>query len=693
MAAGLNGTLEFTSRNWGTYNGSRIRIDWSETFDTAANTSTVTFSNARLTLRNASGTTWISMRLRADGTDVINADTYRGDFGGWLAADTETALTPQGTWPKSVTVTHSADGTGSVTVSASGMRVLNESYGRSDSFDDTAVTLTLTAIPRASDFAVSGTAIGSAMNISVYRAAPAFTHKLYYRFGADAYTLMAQGVGTSYSWTIPESLGGKIPSATSGTWQIKCETYNGAALVGETVKTVTLTIPNYSLTGSGWYSASYTNTGTAASGIGKPVKGYSKLVYSADKSRVSTRFGATLGAPTVTVNGSAIPSGQTMTAVSNAVVFKITDSRGKSLTASVTVTAFDYANPALAGVSAARCDASGTPDDEGAFWYAKATASISSIDGANTYTLSAAIRPAGGSYGAENTLTSGVKSVFGGSLSATASYTVRIRLTDALGNAAQVEVQIPTMEVTFNAKAGGRAFAFGKTANSTPDDTLDVAWNVNVDRDLAFKNITRRDIESGTDLRTILDGGHYRCRQTATVATLVDCPTNRAFVMDVYSTTGEATGSGTYKYLAYEITDNTGRQFRRSARSESTQVFVFSDWEEVAGITSSGNYLRLSDGTQICWGRFAPGNITAGTTYLETTVPFPAPFSAGGSAVNIIATYCNNTSNVNNVALCDARSTQTTATEWHPRIFRQAGAPTTSAITPAFFYIAIGRWK
>ena len=478
MAAGLNGTLEFTSRNWGAYNGSRIRIDWSESYDAAANTSTVTFSNARLTLRGADGTTWISMRLLADGTDVINADTYRGDFGGWLEVNTETVMTPQGTWPKSVTVAHNADGTGSVTVSATGVRVINEGYGRGDTFDDSTVTLALTAIPRASDFAVSGTTIGSMMDISVYRAASAFTHKLYYRFGAEAYTLIAGNVGTSHSWTIPESLGGKIPSAMSGTWQIKCETYNGAALVGETVKAVTLSVPNYSLTGSGWYSASYSNAGTAAAGIAKPVKGYSKLVYAADKTRVTTRFGAALNTPTVTVNGSAIPSGQTMTALTNTVVFKITDSRGKSLTASAAVGTFDYAAPALTGVSAARCSASGTADDEGAFWYAKATASISSIDGANSCTLSAAIKQAGGSYGAENALTSGVKSVFGGALGATTSYTVRIRITDALGSAAQVEVQIPTSAVTFNARPGGNGAAFGKYAETA--NLLDVAWDERV---------------------------------------------------------------------------------------------------------------------------------------------------------------------------------------------------------------------
>lgn len=221
-----------------------------------------------------------------------------------------------------------------------------------------------------------------------------------------------------------------------------------------------------------------------------------------------------------------------------------------------------------------------------------------------------------------------------------------------------------------------------------------ITGNLTVNGNIAFAGVQRTDIPMNTDLRTILDGGHYRCRQTATVSSLDDCPTNHAFIMDVYSTTGEATGSGTYKYLEYEITDNAGRHFRRSARSESTSVFTFSDWEEVVGVVSSGNtFRRLSDGTQVCWGLLTTDSIPAGSAYIDVTVPFPKEFVTTGTSTNIVCTYCGNTTNVNNVALCDTRASQTTATEWHPRIFRQAGAPTTSAITPAFFYIAIGRWK
>lgn len=483
MATGNSGTLTYQSVSpaWGS-SGSQIKVDWSETYDVATNTSAVTFSNARLTIRGADGSTWITMLLKADGTNIINSDAFRGDFGGSTQSNVEKVMTPSGTWPRTITVQHDSDGTKSITVSASGMRVVNSGYGRNDRFADASETIALTAIPRASSFTVSGTTIGSAMAFAIQRAVSTFTHKLYCKYGSDDYALIADNVGTSYEWTIPESLGGKIPAAMSGTWTLKCETYSGTTLMGETVKTVTLTVPSYSLTGNGWCSAGYSNTGTAAAGINKPVKGYSKLTYSTDKTRVSTRYGATLNNPTVTANGSDVSGGQTITAINNTVSFRITDSRGKSLTEDVVITAFDYSSPTVTGVSAERCSSAGTADDEGMFWYAQATANISPIDGANTYTLMAAIKPAGGSYGAENALTSGAKSVFGGALSPTASYVVRITITDALNNSSQIEIQIPTSAVTFNARNGGRGFAFGKYAEA--DDLFDVEWDTRIRGDL-----------------------------------------------------------------------------------------------------------------------------------------------------------------------------------------------------------------
>ena len=538
---GNSGTLTYqsTSPAWGA-SGSQIRIDWNETYDITTNKSVVTFSNARLTVRGADGSTWITMLLKAGGENIINSDAFRGDFGGSVQAGVEKAFAPQGTWPRSVTVTHAADGTASLTVTASGIRVRNTGYDRNDRFGAASDTLTLTTIPMASSFVVSGTTIGSDMRFAISRASSSFTHKIYYKHEDGYYTLLAENVGTSYTWSIPEGVGAQIPTEMSGRFVLKVETYNGAAMMGEATKTVTLTIPNYSLTGSGWYSAGYSNTGTAASGIAKPVKGYSKLTYSATSSGVSTRYGAALGTPTVTVNGAAAQSGQILTSLSTAVVFRIADSRGKTLSATVTVTALDYSQPTVTNVSAKRCDAGGTDDDEGMFWYAKATASVSSLEGANTYTLTAAIKTAGGSYGAENALASGAKSVFGGTLSATTSYVVRITITDALGNSSQTEIQIPTMEVTFNAKNGGRGFAFGKTSET--DYLLDVAWDERVRGNLTVDGTINGQtaavmativamfatagemLESGDDIHDFKSPGAYYAQDSTKAASIANVP-------------------------------------------------------------------------------------------------------------------------------------------------------------------------
>lgn len=478
MAA--NGTITLTSSNFSRGDGVEIKIKYiEENINVSARTSDVRFYDATMEVKGVDAGTYASILLKANGETIIDAKDYRGDFGAFMVPGVPSVINYSGgTWPKTITVKHNDDGTKTIPVTVTGIVVSNSSWQHGWTIPDYSTTIQLETIAVASSFTVSGTTIGSNMTFAISRASSAFTHKLYYKHGSDAYALIAQGVGTSYTWNIPEAVGGKIPSENSGTFTIKVETYSGGTLLGDATKTVTLTVPNYSLTGSGWYSAGYTNSGTAASGIAKAVKGYSKLTYSAIKSGVSTRYGATLNDPTVAVNGAAIPSGQTLTETSTVVTFRISDSRGKTLSATVTVAALDYAAPSLLNTAAKRCDAGGDEDDEGMFWYARATASVSSLEGANSYTLTAAIRPAGGSYGAENALTSGVKSVFGGTLSATASYTVRIRITDALGNMAQTEVQIPTSAVTFNARPGGNGFAFGKYAETA--NLLDVDWDARV---------------------------------------------------------------------------------------------------------------------------------------------------------------------------------------------------------------------
>ena len=64
-------------------------------------------------------------------------------------------------------------------------------------------TVTLTTIPRASTATTSGSTMGKPLTITIKRASSSFKHKLYYTCGSVKDQLIAENVGTSYSWNAP----------------------------------------------------------------------------------------------------------------------------------------------------------------------------------------------------------------------------------------------------------------------------------------------------------------------------------------------------------------------------------------------------------------------------------------------------------------------------------------------------------
>lgn len=85
--------------------------------------------------------------------------------------------------------------------------------------------------------------MGKKLLISLSRASASYTHKLQYKIGSDSYVNIATGVATSKEWTVPD-LASKCPNATSCSCTLKAITYNGKTKVGETTKSITLTVPD-----------------------------------------------------------------------------------------------------------------------------------------------------------------------------------------------------------------------------------------------------------------------------------------------------------------------------------------------------------------------------------------------------------------------------------------------------------------
>ncbi|AXF53633.1 baseplate protein [Streptococcus phage 123] len=85
-------------------------------------------------------------------------------------------------------------------------------------------SFTLTTIPRGSSVRVSDGFIGNQVDISIDKKVGSATHTLRYSW-YNKQGKIADNVGTSYKWTIPEDFANDIPNSTSGRGTIYVDTY------------------------------------------------------------------------------------------------------------------------------------------------------------------------------------------------------------------------------------------------------------------------------------------------------------------------------------------------------------------------------------------------------------------------------------------------------------------------------------
>ena len=202
----------------------------------------------------------------------------------------------------------------------------------------------LPTIPRTSTPTAGNGTIGSSVPISIARASDSFTHTLKATFGGTTDTI-ATGVGTSYNWTPALSLQNRIPSATSGSCVITCETYSGGTLIGTKTVTITLSIATASCTPT--ITGSYTDLNTAITAI---TGSATLLVSGLSNARITAvptlRYGASLSS--IKIGGTNVVSGgspyrrtiEDVTATSY--LLEVTDSRGLSNTYTLNLTYATY---------------------------------------------------------------------------------------------------------------------------------------------------------------------------------------------------------------------------------------------------------------------------------------------------------------------------------------------------------------
>lgn len=449
-----------------------LRVDWTQTKNVSANTSTIT---AKAYLVND----WsLSINARSDNKVTIDgtAQTYASP------AISSTGTHLLGTVTQ--TVSHASDGSKSLDMSAVFYirATLSGTYYESIT---ASANITLDSIARASTVSASNVAMGSATTIAISRASSSFTHTLTYTFGNTTGTIATKTTATSVSWTPPLTLANQIPKAVTGTCTITCTTYNGNTSIGSKTCTLTLTVPS---------SVKPTITSlTAARVDGAVPSTWGIYVQTKSKATLTINgaagsYGSTISSYSITGGGytstaSSLTTGFLNTSGTVTFTATVTDSRGRvSAAATVSISVVAYSPPSFASYLSQRCLSTGTVDDDGTYIRGLVSYSYASCSSKNTITRATYYKKASDTAwtNASAAFSSGTAFTFGGGkISTETSYDIKYTLTDAFTTIAIQDI-VSTAAVVMDFKRGGKGVAVGKV--SEVDNAFEVAedWDVRV---------------------------------------------------------------------------------------------------------------------------------------------------------------------------------------------------------------------
>ena len=453
----------------GTKEGRSVTLSWTlSSQDISNNTSTIAW-----TLKGSgSGSGWVmsgGFKAVINGTTVYSTstDNHIQLYNGTVVAS------------GSLKISHNADGTKSFKLSCEAGVY---SYAVNVSASG---THTLNTIPRASSVSATSVNMGSATTISISRASSSFTHTLTYSFGSATGTITTKTTSTSVSWTPALALASQIPSTTSGTCTITCDTYNGSTKIGTKTCTLTLTVPS---------SVKPTISGLTANRIDVDVPS-TWGIYVQSKSKATLTINGAAGSYGSTIKSYSISGGgysgtsSTLTTgflnSSGTITFTatVTDSRGRtSAAATVSITVVAYSVPSFSSYSSQRCNSSGAISDDGTYIKATVSYNFASCSSKNAVTRSTYYRVAGTSTwtNASASFNSGTAFTFGGGkISTETSYEVRYELTDAFTTISITDI-VSTASVVMDFKSGGKGVAIGKVSETDNCFEVSEKWDVKV---------------------------------------------------------------------------------------------------------------------------------------------------------------------------------------------------------------------
>ena len=367
----------------------------------------------------------------------------------------------------------------------------------------------LDEIPRASEITRIGDInLGGACDVTWTPKSASFSFKVDFALGTwkGSTGMVAPQVQSQFTfrgYTIPLDVANQFPNTTSGTMTATLYTYayqDGTAYQIGTAhsKTFKVTLPNNSSTKpSATMSISPVSTlGSTFSGLYIQGKSKAKATFTGEG-----KYGAKISSYGLTALGKEYtdPFETELISKSGNVHFQggVKDSRGFVTYVYHDITVISYSKPKLtpasgeAAIVCARCDSSGNLTESGTYLKIKVGRSYSKVMSGSVQKNFCALRyryKVGGSstfspyttlLAKDSTGTDIVDITIGNVVSSTkTSYAVELSAVDDIGEEATITFDIPTEEVDFNLRDGGKGAAFGKYAEREKAVEIASDWDM-----------------------------------------------------------------------------------------------------------------------------------------------------------------------------------------------------------------------
>ena len=510
----LSGSLTTTS-----YDGRYYKFDWSATQSVDNNKSTVSWTLSAV----GGSSSWYAERTLQviKGGDVLYSKTARVErYAGTITSG-------------SFTVSHDSSGNAKFSIS-----LAVAVYG-SDVNCTGSKTFTLNTIARVSTPTLSSSSVDFGNNITIYtnRLSNNFTHHLYYSFNGGSEVGITSGIGASYTWTVPNSLMNSIPSATSATITLRLYTFNGSTNIGSKTVSFTAKVPS-SVKPS--CSLAVSDATGFNSIYGAYVKGISKLKVVVT---ATTSYSSAIASYSTSANGGVYTSSSFTTGVITSsgtlsISSTVKDKRGRSGSASTSVSVLNYSVPNISLLKVKRCNADGTENAQGEYIQVTFSGSVTSLNNKNTAQYQVEYKKTNetGYNVVELSDYDGNYSVSNGTYIFQAdtgsSYNVKVTVTDAFNTGSKTTVGSTGFAI-IHWLANGLGLAFGKIAELS--GVLDIGFQTKHSGGLI--NIL---LENNTDLNDIKTPNVYYGNSASTSGYL-NCPisTGTSFTLEVMSAGGD----------------------------------------------------------------------------------------------------------------------------------------------------------